>query len=496
MADVKISALPLATTPLAGTEVLPIVQSATTDQVSVANLTAGRSVSAASLTLTTTPLAVGSGGTGLTSLTAGYIPYGNGTSAFGSSSNLSWDSANTRFVVGSSTNNMVVRFFGTSYGVTFNSDASSGFRIEATDPTGFGSYQPLAVNGSILSLQTGGSERMRLDASGNLGLGVTPSAWTTGKAIEVGNLGNAIWGVGASNCVLTSNVYYNSSAYKYANTGAASQYQQVSGAHQWYSASSGSQNATITGFSSPTMTLDASGQLSIGTTAGSAPVTVQANSGANVLHGIGRSSGGYCGLNFYNNANSTQNGYILFGDSDAEYRVRSYLQFTVASGATNAMRIDSSGNVGIGTASPSYPLDVYNAANGIIRVKGGSATNQGGAFFVGFAGSTNTLAGFGDSARFVGGTPDASVMVFAGAVPLTFYANGGERARIDANGNIICGTAAIATNATNGFLYVPGCAGTPTGTPTTVTGRSPIVVDTTNNKLYFYSGGQWRDAGP
>jgi len=52
MADVKISALPASTTPLAGTEVLPIVQSSTTKQVSVANLTAGRAVSA--LTLTTT----------------------------------------------------------------------------------------------------------------------------------------------------------------------------------------------------------------------------------------------------------------------------------------------------------------------------------------------------------------------------------------------------------------------------------------------------------
>lgn len=45
MADAKISALPAATTPLAGTEVLPIVQSGVTDKVSVANLTAGRSVS-------------------------------------------------------------------------------------------------------------------------------------------------------------------------------------------------------------------------------------------------------------------------------------------------------------------------------------------------------------------------------------------------------------------------------------------------------------------
>jgi hypothetical protein len=44
MADKKISALPSATTPLAGTEVLPVVQSLTTDQVSVANLTAGRTV--------------------------------------------------------------------------------------------------------------------------------------------------------------------------------------------------------------------------------------------------------------------------------------------------------------------------------------------------------------------------------------------------------------------------------------------------------------------
>jgi hypothetical protein len=44
MADLKISALPSSTTPLAGTEVLPIVQSSTTKQVSVTNLTSGRTV--------------------------------------------------------------------------------------------------------------------------------------------------------------------------------------------------------------------------------------------------------------------------------------------------------------------------------------------------------------------------------------------------------------------------------------------------------------------
>lgn len=61
MADSKISALPASTTPLAGTEVLPIVQSSATKQVSVANLTAGRAISATQLTLTTGNLIVASG---------------------------------------------------------------------------------------------------------------------------------------------------------------------------------------------------------------------------------------------------------------------------------------------------------------------------------------------------------------------------------------------------------------------------------------------------
>lgn len=49
MADKKISALTASTTPLAGTEVLPIVQSSATVKVSVANLTAGRAVGATSV---------------------------------------------------------------------------------------------------------------------------------------------------------------------------------------------------------------------------------------------------------------------------------------------------------------------------------------------------------------------------------------------------------------------------------------------------------------
>ena len=65
MADKKISALDAATTPLAGTEVLPIVQSNATKKVSVANLTDGRALSATSLTLTTGDLVIGTSGKGI-----------------------------------------------------------------------------------------------------------------------------------------------------------------------------------------------------------------------------------------------------------------------------------------------------------------------------------------------------------------------------------------------------------------------------------------------
>jgi len=65
MSNSKISALTGATTPLAGTEVLPIVQSSTTKQVSVANLTAGRAISATSVTASTGNFVVGTSGQGI-----------------------------------------------------------------------------------------------------------------------------------------------------------------------------------------------------------------------------------------------------------------------------------------------------------------------------------------------------------------------------------------------------------------------------------------------
>jgi hypothetical protein len=77
MSDSTISALTGASTPLAGTEVLPIVQSGSTVKVSVANLTAGRAVSATAVTASTGNLIVSTSGKGVTTDSA--IPLGFGT---------------------------------------------------------------------------------------------------------------------------------------------------------------------------------------------------------------------------------------------------------------------------------------------------------------------------------------------------------------------------------------------------------------------------------
>ena len=75
-------------------------------------------------------VAVANGGTGLTSLTAGYIPFGNGTSAFGSASNLSWDNTNklltaTGLGTGGSTTTGGLTVSGGSFGLSGNISANA-----------------------------------------------------------------------------------------------------------------------------------------------------------------------------------------------------------------------------------------------------------------------------------------------------------------------------------------------------------------------------------
>lgn len=66
------------------------------------------------------------------------------------------------------------------------------------------------------------------------------------------------------------------------------------------------------------------------------------------------------------------------------------------------------------------------------------------------------------------------------------------------NGDVELGgsEAALSTSATGGFTFLPNMAGGPTGTPTSRTGNTPFVADTTNNTLWAYLNSQWVSVGP
>jgi hypothetical protein len=60
---------------------------------------------------------------------------------------------------------------------------------------------------------------------------------------------------------------------------------------------------------------------------------------------------------------------------------------------------------------------------------------------------------------------------------------------------VTIGTAALATNATVGFPWIPSCAGTPTGAPTApYANAAALIVDTSANKLWVRVGGSWKFA--
>jgi hypothetical protein len=115
------------------------------------------------------------------------------------------------------------------------------------------------------SIITNDVERARFDASGNLGLGVTPSAWSTSnfrKAIEVSFYG----GISATNFDLTftGGAFFNGTNYIYRDAVASTNYVQTSGQHRWFNAPVGTLGGTVT--FTQAMTLDASGNLLVGQT--------------------------------------------------------------------------------------------------------------------------------------------------------------------------------------------------------------------------------------
>jgi hypothetical protein len=154
---------------------------------------------------------------------------------------------------------------GNGTGATIGLALSSG----GSNENYFGIVQEAGGSGAFVWQGYNGStygERLRIDSAGNVGVGVTPSAWSLAgyKALELSVVGNSVFsGLGDVN--ISSNAYY-SGGWKYAQSSvAASSYQQNANQHIWKRSTSTQTVGTDPVFVA-SMTLDASGNLLLGTT--------------------------------------------------------------------------------------------------------------------------------------------------------------------------------------------------------------------------------------
>ena len=216
------------------------------------------------------------------------------------------------------------------------------------------------------------TERMRLDSSGNLGLGVTPSAWfTSGKAVQVGAGASLTGTTTASQMLLGANYYFNGTNNIYIASQQASYYQQLSGVHSWYTAASGTAGNAIS--FTQAMTLDASGNLGVGETSpssyGKLTVTDQAVPNGGTYLAVRGGYPGYAGaygygLKIYDKDNTTP--YFIVG-SDYTFTIN---KFTSSGTYTTALKLDAAGNLLVGSTSAISGFNNQVSSTG-------SSTNRG-----------------------------------------------------------------------------------------------------------------------
>jgi hypothetical protein len=181
--------------------------------------------------------------------------------------------ANKLHVVGTSQFN--VGAYATGYALTLSASSETSR-----------TYQIGMVTGGNLAIydSSASATRLTLDSSGNLGLGVTPSAWlSSARSIDVSGYSSYANFNNATGVI--NNAFYNaSSQWIYRNTASASNYYQISGSHIWLNAPSGTAGNTIS--FTQAMTLDATGNLIVGRTSSGARLDVQgttSDSSANAL---------------------------------------------------------------------------------------------------------------------------------------------------------------------------------------------------------------------
>jgi hypothetical protein len=307
--------------------------------------------------------------------TSGQVAYFNGTTSITSESNLFWDATNDRLGIGTNIPSQLLHLETTLAGSTgvgtaiqITSGGAGGDQGWIGVNKGTGNGLEISVENRDIIFNTGattpfgGSEKMRLTNGGNLGLGVTPSAWSGFTAMQVQTLG--IWSAANDNYAnFSSNSYFDGSNNRYISTQAATLYQQYRGNHYWFQASSGTAGNAIS--FTQAMTLNASGNLSIGNTNDTYKLDVSGTARFTGITTFGSTGGS--GLRVYGGSGTNQWDIYLNGTN---------LRFSDNTGTGSFVvdrRISAGGSMLLGEVQSSYSIIETTASNGIwLRPAGGT----------------------------------------------------------------------------------------------------------------------------
>jgi hypothetical protein len=334
--------------------------------------------------------------------TANYIPKFTGSSSIGnsviyeSSSNIGIGTTAPSARLHILANNALNEGVAASIIRQGGSAGNNGLLVDVTNTVG--QY--------VADFRIANSSVMRLDASGNLGLGVTPSAWGSGYiAQQIGTRTALISGT-LGQTFIGNNNYNNGTNWLYLQTAATSLYEQYAGSHAWYNAPSGTAGNAIS--FTQAMTLDASGNLSIGNTSASGKV-----------HITGGSSG--ADLLFLNTSGATTKYAFKITGAATDY-------FTLrrnhpTGGDLDIMSWTYGGNVGIGNTAPINQLDLNNTGAPTLFDAGLKANQNGGEIELKYIAAGQSGGRTGSHIFYTGTT-----------------VGGSERMRITSGGSLLLGT--------------------------------------------------------